>query len=82
MAKSSLEVYVQILTVLSRYGTLKVSHVMYETVRCHKDVKQRLELLVKQNLVTESTLVGRKRKFYDINEGGIALLESLNTLES
>ena len=52
---------------------------MYKTdVNC-KDLKQCLELLIKQNLV-EETAVG-KRSVYRITERGIATLETLRKLE-
>jgi len=68
------------LKVLARSGPLKLTHVMYQTLVNHKVVKQRLELLIKENLV-EATLV-EKISIYEITEKGIALLENLSKIEN
>lgn len=80
MARSRFEVHVDILKVLAHNGQLKLTHVMYQTEVNYKVVKQRLDFLVKKNLVEEK-LVG-KRSFYHITEKGIAVLETLSTLEN
>ena len=80
MRRSSLEVYVDVLKVLAHSGPLKITHVMYKTLVNHKVVKQRLEFLVKQDLV-EATHVG-KISVYRITEKGNATLETLRLLEN
>lgn len=69
-----------ILKGLARCGPSKLTQIMYEAGVNNNVVKQRLEFLIKQNLV-EETIV-RKRNSYHITEMGIALLEALNTLEN
>ena len=80
MRRSKLEVHLDVLKALTRYGPLKLTHIMYKTeVNC-KDVKPCLEFLIKQNLVEEAT-VG-KRSIYRVTERGIAVLENLRKLEN
>jgi len=80
MRKTRLEVYIDILNFLARCGPSNITRIVYETMSNHKKVKQRMEFLIKKNLV-RVTVVG-KRKFYHITERGIAVLESLNNLEN
>jgi len=80
VARSRLEVYLDILKGLARRGPSKLTHVMFEIEVNYGNVKRCLEFLIKQNLV-EETLVG-KRNFYHITEKGIAALETLSTLEN
>jgi len=79
MGRSRLEVYVDVLKGLA-CGSSKLTHIMYETGVNYTVVKQRLEFLLKQNLV-EETIV-KKRNIYHITERGIAALEALSTLEN
>jgi len=78
MRRSRLEIYMGILKFLACRGPSKLTHIMYETMTNHKNMKQCIEFLTKKNLVEA---VGEKRNFYRITEKGIATLETLNKLE-
>ena len=79
--RSKLEVHLDILRALARYGSLKLTHVMYETAINCRNLKTCLEFLIKQNLVEERA-VGKKRTVYVITERGMTALEHLNQLET
>ena len=80
MRRSKLEIYLDILKVLSGSGQLKLTHIMYETnVNCCI-LKEFLGFLIKQNLVEERT-VGRQRVVYSITQRGIAVLEYFRELQ-
>ena len=74
MRRSKLEMYLDILKVLSGSGQLKLTHIMYETnVNCCI-LKEYLDFLMKQNLV-EKRNVGKQRAAYSITQRGITVLE-------
>jgi len=80
LRRSKLEIYLDILKVLSGSGQLKLTHIMYETnVNCCI-LKEFLGFLIKQNLVEERT-VGRQRVVYSITQRGIAVLEYFRELQ-
>jgi len=79
MRRSKLEMYIDILKVLSRHGPLKLTHIMYKAnVNCSV-LKQYLEFLIKQNLVEERT-VGKKRIVYAITDRGRTVLKYFREL--
>ncbi len=79
MRRSKLEMYVDILKVLSRHGPLKLTHVMYKAnVNCSV-LKEYLDFLIKQNLV-EERIVGKKRTVYGLTERGITVLKYFREL--
>src|SRR3990170_5158196 len=79
MRRSKLEMYVDILKVLSRHGPLKLTHIMYKAnVNCSV-LKEYLDNLIKQNLVEERT-VGKKRTVYGLTERGITVLKYFREL--
>jgi len=81
MRRSKLEMYVDILKVLSQRGPLKLTHIMYKAnVNCSV-LKQYLEFLIQQNLVEERT-VGKKRVVYAITHRGITVLKHFRELKT
>ena len=79
MRRSKLEIYIDILKVLSRHGPLKLTHIMYKAnVNCSV-LKEYLDNLIKQNLVEERT-VGKKRTVYGLTERGITVLKYFREL--
>ncbi|MCW3986219.1 MAG: winged helix-turn-helix domain-containing protein [Candidatus Bathyarchaeota archaeon] len=81
MRRSKLEMYVDILKVLSQRGPLKLTHIMYKAnVNCSV-LKQYLEFLIQQNLVEERT-VGKKRVVYAITQRGITVLKHFRELKT
>lgn len=81
MRRSKLEMYIDILKVLSRKGPLKLTHIMYKAnVNCSV-LKQYLDFLITQNLVEEKT-VGKKRIVYAITENGTRVLKYFRELKT
>jgi len=81
MRRSKLEMYVDILKVLSQRGPLKLTHIMYKAnVNCSV-LKQYLEFLIQQNLVEQRT-VGKKRVVYAITQRGITVLKHFRELKT
>jgi len=81
MRRSKLEMYVDILNVLSHRGPLKLTHIMYKAnVNCSV-LKQYLDFLIEQNLVEEQT-VGKKRIVYAITDRGRTVLKYFRELRS
>ena len=81
MRRSKLEMYVDILKVLSHRGPLKLTHIMYKAnVNCSV-LKQYLDFLIQQTLVEERTL-GKKRTVYAITERGVIVLKHFRELKT
>ncbi len=85
MRRSKLEMYVDILKVLARYGPLKLTHIMYKAnINCSV-LKQYLDFLIQQNLVEEQTLRKKRNKtrvVYAITERGRTVLKYFRELNS
>ena len=80
MRRSKLEMYIDILRVLSQRGPLKLTHIMYKAnVNCSV-LKEYLDFLIVQDLVQEKT-VGKKRIVYDVSEKGIKVLKYFRELK-
>ena len=80
MRRSKLEMYVDILQVLSRRGPLKLTHIMYKAnVNC-KVLKEYLDFLTKQNLIEERP-VGKNRTVFAITPRGITVLKYFRELK-
>jgi predicted transcriptional regulator len=80
MRRSKLEMYVDILQVLSRRGPLKLTHIMYKAnVNC-KVLKEYLDFLTKQNLVEERP-VGKSRTVFAVTPRGITVLKYFRELK-
>jgi predicted transcriptional regulator len=81
MRRSKLEMYIDILKVLSHRGPLKLTHIMYKAnVNCSV-LKQYLDFLIQQNLVEERT-VGKKRTVYAVTERGVTVLKHFRELKT
>ena len=85
MRRSKLEMYVDILKVLARHGSLKLTHIMYKAnVNCSV-LKQYLDFLIQQNLVEEQALHEKRNKtkiVYVITERGRTVLRYFRELNS
>jgi predicted transcriptional regulator len=80
MRRSKLEMYVDILTVLARYGPLKLTHVMYKAnVNC-SGLKEYLCFLIKQDLIQEQT-IGKTRVVFAITQRGKTVLKHFKELK-
>ena len=84
MRRSKLEMYIDILKVLSRHGSLKLTHVMYKAnVNCSV-LKQYLDFLIEQNLVEEQTLHKKRNKtrvVYALTDRGRTVLKYFRELD-
>ena len=80
MRRSKLEMYVDILSVLSHRGPLKLTHVMYKAnVNCSV-LKGYLDFLIKQGLV-EERLVRKNRIVYAVTQRGLTVLKYFRELK-
>ncbi len=81
MRRSKLEMYIDILKVLARHGSLKLTHIMYKAnVNCSV-LKEYLDFLMANNLVEEKT-IGKKRIVYAITERGTTVLRYFRELRA
>ena len=85
MRRSKLEMYVDVLKVLARHGSLKLTHIMYKAnVNCGV-LKQYLDFLIHQNLVEEQALHKKRNKtriVYAITERGRTVLKYFRELNN
>ncbi len=80
MRRSKLEMYIDILKVLSQKGPLKLTHIMYKAnVNCSV-LKEYLDFLIAQELVEEKT-IGKKRIVYVVSEKGAKVLKYFRELK-
>ena len=80
MRRSKLEMYVDILSVLSQRGPLKLTHIMYKAnVNCSV-LNEYLDFLMKHELIQERT-EKRNRTLYAITPQGITVLKAFRELK-
>lgn len=80
MRRSKLETYVDILSVLSLRGPLKLTHVMYKAnVNCSV-LKEHLDYLLKQELIEERP-IGKRRIVYAVTQRGLMVLKYFRELK-
>lgn len=80
MRRSKLETYVDILSVLSLRGPLKLTHVMYKAnVNCSV-LKEHLDYLLKQELIEERPM-GKRRIVYAVTQRGLMVLKYFRELK-
>jgi predicted transcriptional regulator len=77
MERSRLEMYVDILKVLSNEGPLKMTHLMYKAnVDCGV-LHEYLDFLIKQGFA-EERIISEDRVFFLVTERGVAVLKFFN----
>ena len=80
MRRSKLEMYVDILRVLTHKGPLKLTHIMYKAnVNC-RVLKEYLDYLVKHGLV-EERIIGKGRVVFAVTQRGITVLKYFHELK-
>jgi predicted transcriptional regulator len=80
MRRSKLEMYIDILKVLSQRGPLKLTHIMYKAnVNCSV-LKEYLDFLIQQELVEEK-VTGKTRIVYAVSEKGLNVLRYFRELK-
>jgi len=78
--RSKLEMYVDILSVLSQRGPLKLTHIMYKAnVNCSV-LNEYLDFLMKHELIQERT-AKKNRTLYAITQQGITVLKAFRELK-
>jgi len=80
MRRSKLEIYIDILKVLSFKGPLKLTHIMYKSnVNCSV-LKEHLDFLLKNNLV-EERIVKREHVVYALTQKGLSVLKGFREIK-
>jgi predicted transcriptional regulator len=80
MRRSKLEMYIDVLSVLSFKGPLKITHIMYKSnVNC-KLLKEQLEFLMKNGLV-EERILKKEKVVYAITQRGTTVLKSFREIK-
>ncbi|MGE5187629.1 MAG: winged helix-turn-helix domain-containing protein, partial [Betaproteobacteria bacterium] len=80
MRRSKLEMYVDILDVLSLRGPLKLTHIMYKSnVNCSV-LKEQLDFL-KKNCLVEERVMKRERVVFAITQRGTTVLKAFREIK-
>ena len=80
MRRSKLEMYVDILDVLSLRGPLKLTHIMYKSnVNCSV-LKEQLDFL-KKNCLVEERVMKRERVVFAITPRGTTVLKAFREIK-
>jgi predicted transcriptional regulator len=80
MRRSKLEMYVDILDVLSMRGPLKLTHIMYKSnVNCSV-LKEQLDFLLKNSLV-EQRVMKKERVVFAITQRGTSVLKAFREIK-
>ena len=80
MRRSKLEMYIDVLTVLSQRGPLKLTHIMYKSNLNCSVLKGYLDFLIKQGLI-EERIIGKSRIVYAITQQGKTVLKAFAELK-
>jgi predicted transcriptional regulator len=79
MRRSKLEMYIAILSVLANKGPLKLTHVMYKANLNCTVLKDNLDFLIKQELITERT-IRKEHTVFAVTQRGINVLKYFKEL--
>ena len=80
MRRSKLEIYIDILNVLSFKGPLKLTHIMYKSnVNCNV-LREHLTFLIKNSLV-EERIVKREHVVYALTQRGLSVLKAFREIK-
>jgi predicted transcriptional regulator len=80
MARSRLEMYVDILKVLAHCGPMKITPITYKANFNCSVLKGHLGFLVKQGFVDEQ-IVGKQKIIYSITQRGVMVLKYFKELK-
>src|SRR5665647_1947732 len=80
MRRSHLERYVEITSLLARYGPLKQTHIMYKANVNYMVLKEDLRFLIKQALVEEET-TEKNRTIFRTTKKGINVIKYFQGLK-
>ncbi|MGD8545162.1 MAG: winged helix-turn-helix domain-containing protein [Candidatus Bathyarchaeota archaeon] len=80
MRRSELEMYIDVLRVLTHHGPLKLTHIMYKAnINCSV-LKEFMDFLIKHDLIEERT-IGKKRVVYAITQKGRSVIKVFREIE-
>ncbi len=74
MTRNHLETYVEIVSLISQAGPLKLTQIMYNTTLSYIELKEHLSFLVKQAFVEERTIV-KHNVVFGVTQRGINVLK-------
>ncbi len=80
MRRSKLEIYIDVLEVLSQRGPLKLTHIMYKSYLNCSVLKGHLLFLIKQGLIDER-IIGKNRIVYAVTQKGKTVLKAFAELK-
>jgi predicted transcriptional regulator len=80
MRRSHLEMYVEIISVLSQKGPLKLTRIMYKANLNCSVLKEDLDFLVKRGLVEKRT-IGKTKTVFAVTQRGINVLKYFRVLK-
>ena len=81
MRRSKIEIYMEILSILSQRGFSRITHIMYDSNTNCSLLKENLIFMIKQGLVEEK-FVGHDRIAYCITPRGVSILNSFKELKT
>jgi len=81
MRRSKIEIYMEILSILSQRGLSRITHIMYDSNTNCSLLKENLIFMIKQGLVEEK-FVGHDRVAYCITLRGVSILHSFKELQT
>ena len=81
LRRSKIEIYMEILLILSQRGLSRITHIMYDSNTNCSLLKENLLFMIKQGLVEERS-VGHDRVAYCITPRGISILNSFKELRT
>lgn len=80
MRRSELEMYIDVLRVLTHHGPLKLTHIMYKAnINCSV-LKEFMDFLINHDLIEERT-IGKKRVVYAITQRGRSVIKVFREIE-
>jgi len=81
MRRSKFEMHLDIIRTLAQKGPLKLTHIMYKAnVNCSV-LREQLDFLIQQNIVTEKT--SKKEKIvFELTEKGFSILRTFRELQT
>ena len=81
MRRSKIEIYMEILSILSQRGQSRITHIMYDSNTNCSLLKETLIFMIKQGLVEEK-FVRNDKVAYCITHRGISVLNSFKELRT
>ena len=81
MRRSKMELYVDVLRALNRWGPLKQTHIMYKANLSSVNVKEFMDLFIEEEIIEKQT-TSTKRAVYTITDKGKKILKVFRELRT